>query len=116
MARIAGTEAADVGPEGLTHPAIDKLAGYRVLVVEDEYFLASDLAEDLKAHGAIVVGPIAELSEANDQVANGGIDVAVLDVDLRGEHPLCLCDRLRPRGVDRPLSKRAVVGKARRAV
>jgi len=87
MARIAGIETAGLA-------AVDKLAGCRVLVLEDEYFLASDLAEDLKAHGATVVGPFAELSEANDQVANGGFDVAVLDIDLRGEKAFSLADEL----------------------
>jgi hypothetical protein len=29
----------------------------RILIVEDEYFLADDLASVLRAHGADVVGP-----------------------------------------------------------
>jgi len=94
MARIAGIETAGLGLARARRPAVDRLAGCRVLVLEDEYFLANDLAEDLKAHGARVIGPFAELSEANDQVANGGFDVAVLDIDVRGEKAFSLADEL----------------------
>lgn len=37
------------------------LAGRKVLVVEDEYLIADDLAEMLKEAGANVVGPAASL-------------------------------------------------------
>jgi len=47
----------------------------RVLIVEDEYFLANDLAKALSASGAQVVGPIADLEEAVAQVGQGGFDV-----------------------------------------
>src|SRR5689334_13333496 len=58
----------------------------RVLVVEDEYFLAADLELALQSEGAEIVGPIYELSEALNQVAQGGFDVAVL-----GSCPLGWC-------------------------
>jgi len=40
----------------------------RVLIVEDEYFLAADLEDALRSEGAEIVGPICELSQALAQV------------------------------------------------
>jgi hypothetical protein len=40
------------------------LSGMRVLIVEDEYFLADDLARAIKKAGGQVVGPAAEQGEA----------------------------------------------------
>jgi hypothetical protein len=45
-----------------------RLIGCRVLILEDEYFLANDLERALRAQGAKVIGPIAELSEAISQL------------------------------------------------
>jgi DNA-binding NtrC family response regulator len=70
------------------------LAGCRVLIVEDEYFLANDLEQLMKSLGATVVGPIADKSEAQHQIARNGFDVAVVDVNLRGELAYSLADDL----------------------
>jgi DNA-binding NtrC family response regulator len=86
MARTARIENVGLSRAGHKCTAeIDNLTGCRVLVLEDEYFLAKDLERELTARGAIVVGPFAEISRAKDQVANGGFDVALIDIDLRGE-------------------------------
>jgi DNA-binding response OmpR family regulator len=68
-----------------TEPARRGLSGCRVLIVEDEYFLADDLKKRLESCGAKVVGPIAELGAAQAQISRDGFDVAAIDVDLRGE-------------------------------
>jgi DNA-binding NtrC family response regulator len=95
MAGIARIENVGLSRAGLKCTAeIDNLAGCRVLVLEDEYFLANDLERELAARGAIVVGPFAEISRAKDQVANGGFDVAVIDIDLRGEPSFSIADEL----------------------
>jgi hypothetical protein len=47
---IKGTSMAGEAPDG-------PLASRRVLVVEDEFFLADDMAAALRALGAEVVGP-----------------------------------------------------------
>jgi DNA-binding response OmpR family regulator len=57
----------------------------RVLVVEDEFLLATALAQDLKAAGYDVVGPFASLSSALAAVAAETFDLAILDINLRGE-------------------------------
>ncbi|WP_101341183.1 response regulator [Cereibacter azotoformans] len=59
------------------------LAGLAVLVVEDDYFLAHELAEILEAEGAQVSGPAGTLTEAMDLASRAPLDAAVLDVNLR---------------------------------
>jgi DNA-binding response OmpR family regulator len=61
------------------------LTGCRVLVVEDEYFIANDLEKALRDNGAEVIGPISQLSDAMRLVDDGGFDVAVIDLNLHDE-------------------------------
>ncbi len=71
------------------------LAGRKVLVVEDEYLIADDLAEMLKEAGANVVGPAASLPIAMRILDHGEkIDAAVLDINLREVEVFPLADRL----------------------
>ena len=56
----------------------------RILVVEDEFVVAMLLEQQLQAAGFEVIGPLAQLPEAV-RAASGPIDLAVLDVNLRGE-------------------------------
>lgn len=71
------------------------LAGRRVLVVEDEYLIADDLAEILKEAGADVIGPAASLPIAMRILDHGEeIDAAVLDINLREVEVFPLADRL----------------------
>jgi len=74
------------------------LTGSRVLIVEDEYYLADDIAEVLRSCGADVVGPVGSLAEANE-LARTGIDCAILDMNLRGEMAYALADRLSEAGI-----------------
>src|SRR5215471_16504440 len=66
------------------------LSGCRVLIVEDEYFLAADLQAALKSLGANVIALVGDLDEALVLLANGGFDIAVVDINLRGSWPLVL--------------------------
>ena len=61
-----------------------KLDGRRVLIVEDRYFVADDLRQLFAKHGAEVVAVVADVEEAKRIAAADEIDLAVLDVDLRG--------------------------------
>jgi CheY-like chemotaxis protein len=62
------------------------LKGCKVLVTEDEYFLADDIARCLRSLGANVVGPVSELKGALDILNSGEtIDGAILDINLKGE-------------------------------
>lgn len=67
-----------------------------ILIVEDEALLAVDLSLTLEDEGATVAGPCLTLDAA--MRADGRIDAAVLDVDLRGERVFPVADRLRSEG------------------
>jgi len=58
------------------------LEGIRVLVVEDEFLVATLIEDMLVAAGCVVAGPIPRLSKALDAVGSGTFDAAVLDVNL----------------------------------
>lgn len=71
------------------------LAGYRILILEDELYVGFDLRAELLDCGAEVIGPIADLDMAFDIVdTKSSIDAAVLDVNLRGELVFPLADLL----------------------
>ena len=77
----------------------DILKGVRVLVVEDEYFVAILIEEILESAGCIVTGPIPRLREALDAVGHDDYDAAVLDVNLAGERINPVADVLAERNV-----------------
>lgn len=79
-------------------PALDALAGRRVLVVEDDYFLADDIGAALWQAGASVVGPVPTLTDALARLSTP-VDAAMLDICLRGEFAWPLVDMLLARGV-----------------
>jgi two-component sensor histidine kinase/two-component SAPR family response regulator len=74
------------------------LRGKRVLLVEDEALVALDLAHMLGGMGFEIIGPMHTLSEGLAGPLDRA-DVAVLDVNLRGENVSPLADRLKARGV-----------------
>ncbi len=73
----------------------------RILVVEDEYVIAMDLALELEDLGFDVVGPAASVTEALALVdrCGDGLDGAILDVNLRNERVYPVADALAARGV-----------------
>lgn len=76
------------------------LSGRRVLVVEDEYFLADDIVQALTALGARIVGPVGELNEAVTLVAGDlAIDAAIVDINLHSEMIFPVVRTLRARKV-----------------
>jgi CheY-like chemotaxis protein len=75
------------------------LAGTRVLIVEDEFYLADDLSRAVSNAGAEVVGPVGTLAEAEDKVSQGGFDCAVIDMNLRGDFAYSVAERLGRTGV-----------------
>ena len=76
------------------------LAGRRVLLVEDEYFIADELQRKFEESGAEVLGPVATVERALDLIASTPqIDGAVLDVNLRDVMVYPVADALQARGV-----------------
>lgn len=74
--------------------------GRAILVVEDEYLIALDIAQMLRERGAEVVGPVARLEDAIALVHKGTcIDGAVLDINLRGKKIYPLAEVLRNAGI-----------------
>jgi DNA-binding response OmpR family regulator len=85
----------------MADPTSQKIAGHCVLVVEDEYLIAADLADVLEDAGADVIGPVASVREALELVETFGdrLDGAVLDVNLREERVFPVAEALARRGV-----------------
>lgn len=80
--------------------AAGALAHKRVLVVEDEYFIADDMAQALRDLGAEVVGPVPSRETALNVIAKSDqIDFAVLDINLSGEAVFPVADALKARDV-----------------
>lgn len=57
----------------------------KVLVVEDEYLIATALAEMVGQAGYQVVGPAASVAIAQALINEQGIDAALLDIKLDGD-------------------------------
>jgi CheY-like chemotaxis protein len=75
------------------------LTGRRVLVVEDEYFIAQDLRTALEARGAGVVGPAPDAESALTLLGQSPVDIAVLDIHLAGAIDFTVADELDRRGI-----------------
>lgn len=75
-----------------------KLAGLRVLVVEDEMMVSMLIEDMLTDLGCKVVGPASRLDEAIELAKTSELDCAVLDVNLGGQPIFPLADLLREHG------------------
>jgi DNA-binding NtrC family response regulator len=61
------------------------LKGRRVLVVEDDWFIADAMASLLASEGADVFGPAATLTEGAALAHYWPIEIALMDLNLHGE-------------------------------
>ncbi len=78
----------------------DAVSGRRVLIVEDEYFLADELHRALTAAGADVLGPVPSVEAALELLKGGRMpEAAILDVNLGGVLAFPVADALAERGV-----------------
>lgn len=69
--------------------------GARVLIVEDEPFIAWDLAQAVESAGGIVIGPAATLAQALALIHASILEAAILDVNLPDGHIGPVLDSLR---------------------
>ena len=114
------------------------LSGRRILVVEDDYFLAEEWNRKLKAAGAAVLGPVPSVEAALELLeADDALDLVVLDVNLGGQMAYPVADALIARKVpflfmtgydqsslperfaairrlEKPIEARAILGQLRR--
>jgi CheY-like chemotaxis protein len=70
-----------------------------VLIVEDEPLISMMLEDFLDSLGHKVAGACESVPEAMVRVGEGGFDVAILDVNLKGERIWPVADRLIEMGV-----------------
>lgn len=85
---------------GHLSPPIDPvdIRGARILVVEDEYFIADEVQRALRDAGATIVGPVSTLAGAHQALDRGEFDCAAIDLNLHGESALPIADRLASEG------------------
>ena len=77
-----------------------RFSGCKVLLVEDEYFIAEDMVRMFESSGAHVVGPVASVEAALDLIDETDVlDGVVLDVNLQGEMAYPVAEALMSRGV-----------------
>ncbi|WP_158047670.1 response regulator [Skermanella pratensis] len=74
-------------------------AGQRVLVVEDEMFIAMGISLHLKDAGYLVIGPAGRLDKAMDLARSEMVDAALLDVNLRSDTVYPVADILTARDI-----------------
>lgn len=80
--------------------ASSTLRDRRILVVEDEYLIATTLSDQLEGAGSIVVGPVASVETAIKAIeSNPEIDAAVLDFNLGGAMAYPVADALLARNI-----------------
>ena len=72
-------------PNDEPHRASDILLGRRILIVEDDPFIALALEETLADFGLIVVGAARSVTEALRMAHEANFDVALLDVNIGAE-------------------------------
>lgn len=70
-----------------------------VLIVEDELLIALDTQQQLEERGHTVVDVAPTVRTAMRSICRHRPDVAILDVNLKGEHVRPVADVLRARGV-----------------
>lgn len=75
------------------------LAGKRVLIAEDAWHVAKALKGVLEEIGLVVLGPAASVRQAEEMLATSVPDLAIVDINLKGELSYTLIDRLHHKGV-----------------
>jgi DNA-binding response OmpR family regulator len=72
---------------------------HTILIVEDEPLIAMMLEDFLGSLGHCVKGICESVAEAREAVEAGGFDLAILDVNLKGENIWPVASEMRARGI-----------------
>ena len=75
------------------------MAATRILVVEDEFLIALDIAGVLEQAGLTVIGPAGNVRDALEAIARETVHGALLDAHLAGENAGRIADALITRGI-----------------
>jgi DNA-binding response OmpR family regulator len=75
------------------------LHGRRILVVEDNFLIATNIAAHLQDLGCTVLGPAGTVEDAWKLARSRDLHGATVDYDLHGESTLRVLDELRSRDV-----------------
>lgn len=78
---------------------MSSIYGKRILVVEDEFFIATTTSAMLEELGAQVVGPALTVAEALELADAADIDLALLDINLHGHSSADVAGTLARRGI-----------------
>jgi CheY-like chemotaxis protein len=77
----------------------EAMAATRILVIEDEFFIALDISSILEQAGLVVIGPAANVADALEAIGSEEIDGALLDAHLAGEPVGRVADALKARAI-----------------
>jgi CheY-like chemotaxis protein len=78
---------------------MEPFSSLSILLLEDEYLIALDAADILKSLGVKQIQTVNTLPAAADIAATGGVDLAILDLNINGELSLGVAELLRKNGV-----------------
>lgn len=94
--RKGGSQGCSGAPSAASSPAPYPLAGKLVLVAEDDYLLAEDIAGILTSLGAEIAGPFPSVAAALGCLDENApaLDGAVVDINLRDQKAFPLADCL----------------------
>jgi signal transduction histidine kinase/DNA-binding response OmpR family regulator len=87
------------GPKSEAREPPSRLAGRRILVVDDEPLIALELADAIRRGGAEVAGPAGSEAEALRIIEQGKLDAALLDANLHGRSADPIASALMKAGV-----------------
>jgi DNA-binding NtrC family response regulator len=75
------------------------LANCCILVVEDEFLIATALCEMLEDASAVVLGPATSVREAIKLIQNYQVDAAIVDMNLNGQWSDPIAEELNSRRI-----------------
>lgn len=74
-------------------------ANRRILVVEDEFLVATVLCDMLEDASAVVVGPAVTVDKAMQLIQEHPIEAAILDINLNGQWSDPIAEELKAQGI-----------------
>ena len=77
----------------------ENLWGVRVLIVEDQWHIATALKSLLELEAMDVCGPVGRISDAQRLAEEHMPELAIVDINLKGELAYSLIDALHDRGI-----------------